>query len=392
MAEINDALNYPYIRIRHVDWLKSTLLLFPHVARIRPYDAPDDEPEIDIFAQTKGGDDETLLRSIYPHDIPVHLQDELYDYLRVTLSGDAAGLRRRFGKEATRRELSNGTSKSDLWANRMRGISQLHHEKMAPRLLHELHRHGLAWDPAHSDHPNYVEMHRVVGDAIMSALAFAAAQAQGMRVVTEFPDLFAQTIRCPIEEIFSRITTTPGRMRPLFLQRKGERLAEAIIYRHCDLSRLDIDSLAMLSKEHEALSDFRDSLEDFARTIPTEITDEAAIAKHLTGRANHVIERWEATKRNSLPSFRRIFGEETGKSVQDSLKDAFKDSVKAAVPGAAFGPINGGDMLLCAGGGLAIGLAFRLFERSPDQKKDARSLRYLNVLHDHGVGISISAG
>jgi hypothetical protein len=234
-------------------------------------------------------------------------------------------------------------------------------------------------------------MHRVVGDAIMSALAFAAAQTQGMRVVTEFPDLFAQTIRRPVGEIFSGITARPKRELPLSLNRKGERLAEAIIYRHCDLSRLDVESLAMLSKEHEALSDFRDSLEQFARIIPTEMTDERTIAKHITDRARNVIERWEATKRNSLPSFRKIFGEETGKSVQESLKDAFKDSVKAATPGAALGEIGGTDVLLCAGGGLAIGLAFRLLERSPDQKKDAQSLRYLNILQDHGVGISVSA-
>jgi hypothetical protein len=391
MAEINDALNYPYIRIRDVSWLKSTLLLFPHVARIRPYDAPEDDPEIDIFAQTKGGGDETLLRSIYPYDIPDHLQDELYDHLRATLSKDADGLRRRFGEAATRRELGGRGSKDDLWARRMRGTSQLHHEKIAPRLLFELRDNGLAWAPAHPDHPNYVEMHRVVGDAIMSALAFAAAQAQGLRVVTEFPDLFAQTIRRPIGEIFSGITARPRRERPLLFKRKGERLAETIIYRHCDLSRLDIDSLAMLSKEHEALSDFRDSLEDFASIIPTEMTDDATIARHLTDRARHVIERWEATKRNSLPSFRKIFGEEAGKSVQDSLKDAFKDSVKAAAPGAALGQISGAGMLLCAGGGLAIGLAFRLLERSPDQKKVAQSLRYLNILQAHGVGISVSA-
>lgn len=391
MAEIRDALNYPYIRVRDVDWLKSTLLLFPHVARIRPNDAPEDDPEIDVFAQTKGGGDETLLRSIYPSDIPDHLQDELYDHLKATLANEAEALRGRFGEEATRRELASGASAEGLWARREEGISQLHHDKIAPRLLLELRDNGLAWKPEHPDHPNYVEMHRVVGDAIMSALAFAAAQAQGMRVVTEFPDLFAQTIRRPIGEIFSGITARPKRERPPSLKRKGERLAEAIIYRHCDLSRLDVDSLAMLSKEHEALSDFRDSVEEFAGTIPTEMTDETKIAKQLKDRAGYVIERWEATKRSSLPSFRKIFGEKAGKSVQDSLKGAFKDSVKAAAPGATLGGINGSHVLLCAGGGLAIGLAFRLFESSPEMKKDAQSLRYLNILQDHGVGISVSA-
>lgn len=48
-------------------------------------------------------------------------------------------------------------------------------------------------------------------------------------------------------------------------------------------------------------------------------------------------------------------------------------------------------MLLYAGGGLAIGVAFRLFERTERQRNDAQALRYLNVLQRHGVGISVSA-
>lgn len=391
MAEIHDALNYPYIRVRDVDWLKSTLLLFPHVARIRPYDAPEDDPEIDVFAHTIGARDEALLRSIYPHDIPHHLQEDLLDHLRAALSRDGKALRRRFGKSATQRELEGRGLGGDVWARRMRGITQVHNEKFAPQLLHELRENGLAWEPDQPDHWNYVEMHRVIGDAVMSALAFAAAQARGMRLVTEFPDLYAQTIKRPIGEIFSGVTARPVRERPSLLSRKGELVAEAVIFRHCDLSRLDAGSLAMLSKEHEALSDFRDSVEEFAKTIPTEMTDPKVISQHIADRAQYVVERWEATKRNSLPSFRRIFGQEAGKSFQDSLKDAFKDSVKASVPGAMFASVPVKQALICAGGGLAIGVAFRLFERTEHQKGDAHGLRYLNTLQRHGVAISVSA-
>lgn len=391
MAEIHDALNYPYIRVRDVDWLKSTLLLFPHVARIRPYDAPEDDPEIDVFARTIGARDEALLRSIHPHDIPPHLQEDLLDHLQAALSRDGKALLCRFGKSATQQELEGRGFGGDVWARRMRGTTQVHHEKFAPRLLHELRENGLAWEPDQPDHGGYVEMHRVIGDAVMSALAFAAAQARGMRLVTEFPDLYAQTIKRPIDEIFSGVTARPIRERPSALIRKGELLAEAVIFRHCDLSRLDAGSLALLSKEHEALSDFRDSVEEFARTIPTEMTDPKVISQHLTDRAQYVVERWEATKRNRLPSFRKIFGNEAGASLKDSLKDAFKDSVKAAVPGAIFAAVSPRHMLLCAGGGLAIGVAFRLFERTERQRSDAQALRYVNVLQRHGVGISVSA-
>jgi len=358
MAEIFDALNYPYIRVRDVDWLKSTLLLFPHVARIRPYDAPEDDPEIDVFAHTAGAANEPLLRSIYPNEIPHHLQDDLLVHLQAAIARDGKALRRRFGRDATQRELEGRGSGGDVWARRLRGN---------------------------------LEMHHVVGDAVMSALAFAAAEARGMRLVTEFPDLHAQTIKRPIGEIFASVTATPARDRPPPAARKAELVAEAVIFRHCDLSRVDADSLAMLSREHEALSDFRDSVEDFAKTIPAGMTDPATLSRHLADRARDVVERWETTKRNSLPSFRRIFGDEAGTSLQDSLKDAFKDSVKAAIPGALLAPVDVQKALLCAGGGLAIGMAFRLFEQNERQKGDAQGLRYLNILQRHGVSISVSA-
>jgi hypothetical protein len=54
MAVQVDALNYPYIRVRDLDWLKQTLLIFPHVARMTPavrgrvvYEAGYDAPKIE---------------------------------------------------------------------------------------------------------------------------------------------------------------------------------------------------------------------------------------------------------------------------------------------------------------------------------------------------------
>ena len=50
-----DALNYPYIRVRSVDWLKRTLLIFPHVVRMTPaYHAPADDPEVANFLRMEG--------------------------------------------------------------------------------------------------------------------------------------------------------------------------------------------------------------------------------------------------------------------------------------------------------------------------------------------------
>jgi hypothetical protein len=58
-----DALYYPNIYIHDVDWLKRTLLIFPHVARIVPGSfVPNDVREIWEFERVLGRGDQPLLR------------------------------------------------------------------------------------------------------------------------------------------------------------------------------------------------------------------------------------------------------------------------------------------------------------------------------------------
>ena len=390
MAELYDALNYPFIRVRSVDWLKSTLLLFPHVARIRPSDGPGDDPEIDIFTQIKGAAGYPLLWSVDPDEIRYDLQEELRRNISEAIEADRVELQRRFGQNAAARTGKIKLSPNgDLWDNRLsRASFQIHSAKVLPSLLNLLRQNDLAWDPADSDGMHYLEMHPVIGEAIMSTLALACAQDQGMRVVTEFPELYAKAIQRSPNDIFQSVTAKSPREQQLPLRQKGERLAETIIYRRCDLSKLDAESLAILSKEHEALSAFRDAIEAFAKTIPTEMTNEKRINSALEDRAEFVIQQWRETRRNLLPKFREIFGDESEEALKDLVKDGFKDAANGALISAPTG-----HALIGAGAGVAIGVAWRLISGGgSEQSGAARSLRYLNMLQAHGVGVGVSVG
>ena len=58
-----DALYYPYIHFRDVNWLKATLLSFPQVRRMVPPDFYlNDSPEVQKFRKLKGFRDEPLIR------------------------------------------------------------------------------------------------------------------------------------------------------------------------------------------------------------------------------------------------------------------------------------------------------------------------------------------
>jgi hypothetical protein len=390
MAELYDALNYPFIRVRSVDWLKSTLLLFPHVARIRPSDGPGDDPEIEVFTQTKGAAGCPLLWSVEPDEIDFDHQEELRRHISAAIDADRAGLQRRFGEKAAARTGQIKLHRNGgLWHERLsRGSFQIHSAKVLPSLLHLLRHNGLAWDPTDSNGMHYLEMHPVVGEAVMSTLALACAREQGMRVVTEFPELYAKTIQHSPNDIFESVTARSPRQLRLPLQRKGERLAETIVYRRCDLSKLDTESLAILSKEHEALSAFRDAIEGFAEIIPTEMTDENRINSALEDRADFVIKKWRETKRNSLPKFLEIFGDESDDALKDLVKDGFKDAAKGAVLSAPTG-----HALIGAGAGVAIGVVWRMVSgEGRDKSGTAKSLRYLNMLQAHGVGVGVTVG
>jgi hypothetical protein len=92
MAADVDALNYPYIRVRHVEWLKRTLLIFPHVVRMTPDShAPADDPAVSEFVWTSGSRG-PLLRSARLWD--QHVQNAQY-----TLIEELKALRDRRGAD-----------------------------------------------------------------------------------------------------------------------------------------------------------------------------------------------------------------------------------------------------------------------------------------------------
>src|ERR1700750_860702 len=94
-----DALNYPYIRVRSLDWLKRTLLIFPHVVRMTPeIRAPAEDPHFSAFTQSESGR-YPLLRPADLHSS--HVQDaqlELVAELEQRLEQDRRGFRARYGR------------------------------------------------------------------------------------------------------------------------------------------------------------------------------------------------------------------------------------------------------------------------------------------------------
>jgi hypothetical protein len=69
-----DALYYPYINVRSINWLKATLLCFPHVLRMMPRDyLRTESPEMREFSEVLGPSDRPLLEGVDVLDFPYQM-------------------------------------------------------------------------------------------------------------------------------------------------------------------------------------------------------------------------------------------------------------------------------------------------------------------------------
>lgn len=276
MAADIDALNYPYIRVRDADWLKRTLLLFPHVARMTPRErAPADDPEIAPFTYIEGKRG-PLLRQARLHDQHVRsAQRALVRELHGRIEADGERFLRQFGRAASRRsDASSIGANLTVWERRMseRATFQIHAWKLFEELTHFLHEHGLAWEPRSemADGPEYLEMHPLLGEAVMATLAMACAENEGLQVVTEFPGLHGKLLGTPRDQILSACLE-PRASGGLTT---GGKIAEFLVYRRCNVDMLSAENIAALADERSALADFRGKLETLAQTLPPVIHSE----------------------------------------------------------------------------------------------------------------------
>jgi hypothetical protein len=411
-----DALNYPYIRVRDVDWLKRSLLVFPHIVRLTPgfeRGAPADDPEIAPFTFPRNGEDEddALLR---PANLNLpHVQDcqlELRDALRSRLEINPATFLARFGKDAAKRQNALGSIKKQTdWERRLRpGASfQVHPFKLGV-LWHFLYEHKLAWKPEResADYRGYLEMHPDLGEAVMATLAAASAEAGGLRVVTEFPKLHGKLIGTPREEILDVCLDRPKGDSKV----TGEHvIQEFIVHRRCNVDLLAQDGIYELHEERKALADFRAHLEKLAAAEFTQpIYDDDVRRGKIEALVGDLLKDWKKEQAQLAGSGRRFFGdgalaepkkmiEKIGETLlkpegavagaQGATLSSLPAGVHEAATGGHYGPV-----LVAAGFGFAVGVVFRGIESWQKTRQAAKDspLRYLTMLESQGVTFTVT--
>lgn len=403
MAVESDALNYPYIRVRSADWLKRTLLIFPHVVRMTPKaHAPADDPEILPFTYTQGARGK-LLQSARLWDPEVkRAQKQLVVELDNIFAASPDSFLKRFQKQTMGREDLGATAGHlTVWEKReLRKASfQIHRHKLYDELVEYLRLKNLAWSAPEemSDGPDYLEMNPRLGEAIMASLANACADNEGLQVITEFPDIHGRLLGVP-----------RGGLLQASLQDKefapsgtSERqIAEFLVFRRCgSVQALTVDDIAALQEERAALASFRAKLEDLAATIPANIRSEAALTKRLEYALDEMFDAWRSDQAKSKV-LSKFFGDgvlaEPERMIRNLAEAVFKPETAAA---AAAGVTSGGgshmlglDSGLATAAGFAVAIFFRTASSAVRAREAARNspYRYLSVLEKKGVVFSFS--
>lgn len=394
-----DALNYPYIRIRSADWLKRTLLIFPHVARMTPnINAPADDPEVEEFCRHHGHRGPLLRPANLWASYVKDAQHELVQDLDSLLMADASLLPRLRRHKPGKVDRGETAKRLTVWERRLSGSPsfQIHRYKLYDELVDYLRRKGLAWEPEISDQHghDYLEMNPRLGEAVMATLAVACAENEGLRVVTEFPRLHGQLLGTPRKAILNVCLEEPKSSG----QTSGQQIAEFLVYRRCDVTALTAESIAALKSEHDALSDFREKLEKIADTLPPIIHSEDRLEQYLNDRLNNVFREWQSDQANLSSYARRMFGEgvlaEPAKLAQKLVESALKpESAGLAGATATAGYLGGFTVAATvAAAGFVVAVVFRAVEEWGETKRVAREspFRYLTALQRHGVSFSVA--
>ena len=305
-----DALNYPYIRIRSVDWLKRTLLVFPHVVRMVPeWGGPTDDPEVRRFCSLEGRRGPLLRNArLYSHNV-YNAQLNLIRRIEQALSDNGVEFTHRFGKDAVYGARGSDSARP-LWDDRLRDQTfQLHESKMTSELSDMLRNAGLAWNPPRAHSGGYVEMSPELGNAVMATLAFACAEDEGLTLVTEFPELFGRLIHQPKDRIFEACLgneSEPTQGEPTQVPKTN--LAEFVVYQRCDPRKLTPERIQALNKEWEALAAFKDALDSAAQSLPKIMLDQDRRKERLNDLINDIFKKWRRDRLNLSSYARELFG------------------------------------------------------------------------------------
>jgi hypothetical protein len=284
---IQDALYYPYIRIRDINWLKSTLLCFPQVRRMIPdFYVVQDSDEIRPFLEENG-----------PHG-------PLLTASQTLNSGVVASAVQRLTTWADQH-------RDELIAQYSQALTeqhyapdelfQIHARKISIGLLELLKHEQLGWHARSGpDRDEWMAMHPRLGRAIMSIIARTIAEYDGLSTVTPSADSHYRIGSQTEQEILNAILSDSLAVPPAPPQVVDE-LVEIVLVSTFEFQNLTASQIGELLREGQDLHTFKQKAAEFAAMVPS-IPNPKERKQRLEELAETIRVDWQRQKR-SMPRF-----------------------------------------------------------------------------------------
>jgi predicted secreted Zn-dependent protease len=374
-----NALYYPYIHIRDVNWLKVTLVRFRQVRRMVPMDGTieGDDGAIGPFTRGYEGQRPQLDRTNLSSDRAERAQIRLANQLRIS-AADRSFVKQ-FGQEAARNEFGQGLG------------FQIHQGKLHEELRKALGETALAWAPWVKERWDwrlqYVQVHPKIGDAVMSTLAIACATAEGLDIVSD--ERSRELHKCLLERnqdgVFEaylgnapKVEGKPG-PDPAPLQATGSEILQFVISVACDPTILDARKLATMGANRQPLNALMEELDKRAARIDPMDPGPRRIER-LQDETADVLKAWSQDRRNMDNFWKEFFGlglAESGKKAAEKIFEATMTGSTGLVLASMLGSVPG----------LAVGVAFHAASTNFKlaRKEEQSPFRYLSLLEKEGV-------
>jgi hypothetical protein len=387
------ALYYPYIHIRDVNWLKTTLLLFSQVQRMLPayaYFTPDDSAEVREFVPAL----------LSPADLTTPRALSAQAALARRLLAEDLDFRSKYGRNATRQMLTRDD----------KGF-QIHQRKLAEPLKDALRSTELAWHPINRElydlNTEYVELNPRVGEAVMSTLAIAAATGEGLDIVGDrrSGQLHDYLLEKKGDEIYD-VWLHPPDLQAAPRQPAAEDLFEFLVGFPCDPSTLTLKAITELREEREPLRELITRLRKLTSDIPA-VDPGPRRDAYFYDMASTVLSEWRSSRGgywrtflggDGLTDTSQKYMEKVAEKIVSAGEKAATEAAATTAAGSATATtaaaVGGGGAaaivtaaFVGAAGGLAIGVVFHGLKsyfrmRSLEQNSP---YRYLTLLEQKGV-------
>ena len=285
VAKDRIALYYPYIHVRNINWLKSTLLCFPQVRRMVPkgYTLRDRE-EIQAFCEEIG-----------PHGPLLSVEEISPDDGDNQSAVSQARTRLRQRLEAETAELQHKFSRAESMKHFAPDEFQIYTGKLGG-LMEYLLETNLAWrSDKRADPEEWLCVHPALGDAIMATIAMALAKSKGLDLVTSEQSVYLSSIEVDEEHIYDRLLGRPVEATVPTSADQVDDLAQLIIHSSFDVKSLTAEKIAKLQNEGSGLQNFKNEVAKVLATLP-DIPDPEERKRRLEEKRTDILDAWQKYK------------------------------------------------------------------------------------------------